>query len=233
MKNLDFRRDKQKRGFCYKVPSRNTWIRRRNRQICSRRHDRTPISIDDAGSRVCVARSAGHGGLWMSSPPSPNRWIPILRVVVLVGLGIFGASSALAQDLPPIPPPIQEQPPIPPPMDDLPPLPRTLPIERDDPIRPPMLRRPIEAEIPETSPTVALPNFFRPVGQFFRTKMEPPLGYTGPVSGCDLFRRVHVRTWAGCLEGGLGGSRRGMRPARHHHDRLPGHHVSPHEHGRH
>ncbi len=99
---------------------------------------------------------------------------------MLAGLGMAGLTSARAQDLPPIPPPMADQPPTPPPMDEeAPPLPR-LPIERDTPVRPPALRRPIDAEVPEAPPSVALPNFFRPAGRFFRTKMEPPLGYTGP-----------------------------------------------------
>ena len=50
----------------------------------------------------------------------------------------------------------------------------------DVPIRPPALRRPIDAEVPAAPSVAALPNFFRAPGRFFRTRREPPLGYTGP-----------------------------------------------------
>lgn len=107
----------------------------------------------------------------MSPSTSPRRWTRTLGAFVLASPGLFGIASAPGQDLPPLPPAIPE---------DAAPAPRAVPGRPDDPIRPPALRRPIDAEIPEAPPTVSLPDFFRPPGRFFRTRMGPPVGFTGP-----------------------------------------------------
>jgi hypothetical protein len=85
----------------------------------------------------------------------------------------FVISPAVAQDLPPLPPP------IPPEAATLPPV-RVLPGPPDDRPRPRALARPIDAELPEPPAGAAFPDLFRPPGQFYRTGVEPPAGYTGP-----------------------------------------------------
>lgn len=108
----------------------------------------------------------------MTPVKTANRWARAWAGLSLAVPGLLGSvsASALGQDLPPLPPAIEES---------AEPRTRIAPGPSDDRPRPPALRRPIEAEIPETPPAVALPNFFRP-GRFFRTRVEPPTGYTGP-----------------------------------------------------
>ena len=103
----------------------------------------------------------------MSSSRSPSRWARRLGVLALVGWGSWGVRESEAQDLPPLPPAIAEAPSPP-------------PLGRDDRIRPPALGRSLDAEIDEFSPSIPLPDFFTAPGRYFRARMEPPIGYTGP-----------------------------------------------------
>ena len=122
----------------------------------------------------------------MTTPAPSLCWRTwLLRASVLAWLLMMNGSPSRAQDAPPIPPPlppaiVEETAPIPPPLPPLPSDSRPMPGTPDVPIRPPALRRPIDAEVPAAPSVAALPNFFRAPGRFFRTRREPPLGYTGP-----------------------------------------------------
>ncbi len=108
-----------------------------------------------------------------------------VRAVILAGSGLFVASSAVGQDGP-LPPAIPASPSFPAtsPIPARPASPVVQPGVTSGPvdgqIRPPALRRSLDAQPPEPPGDTSLPNLFRPPGSFFRTKVDPPIGYTGP-----------------------------------------------------
>jgi len=89
------------------------------------------------------------------------------------------AGTAWAQDLPPLPLPL---PPSAAAVDATATAPGPAPATAtgDERPRPPVLSRPLDPELPEVPPPPSFSNFFREPGRFFRAKVEPPAGYTGP-----------------------------------------------------
>ncbi len=110
-----------------------------------------------------------------TSPSRRGRVAAMAAAAFLVASG----SRSRGQDSPPLPPAIVEVPPSAPPASSPSPRPMPGPSVEDDSPRPPALRRPLDAEAPVPAPPPP-PNAFRMPGPFFRTKMDPPIGYTGP-----------------------------------------------------
>jgi hypothetical protein len=106
-----------------------------------------------------------------------KRLARYLGAILLAASALFLGRFAEAQDAAPLPPPIVDSVAPPPPIQ-----PRVLVNPTYDRPRPPVLNRSRDAQPPVPPTETILPNLFRPAGSFFRTKVEPPIGYTGPSS---------------------------------------------------